>query len=260
MLILLSPAKTLDLEKNAPTKRHTLPDFIPDATELIAQLRTLSVPDLSGLMDLSENLSQLNATRYASWSPDFTPENAKQAVFCFAGDVYDGLAAHTLGTKEVNYIQNRLRILSGLYGLLRPLDLMQPYRLEMSTRLANARGKDLYGFWGQRITAHLQQFINEQGHKAVINLASDEYFKAVKPRLLSVPVITPVFEDWKNGQFKIISFFAKRARGTMARFCAEHAISQPKKLQAFCEGGYAYTPEASTATRWVFRRTLAQNA
>ena len=256
MLILLSPAKTLDLSSNAPTKRHTLPDFIPDAQQLIQQLRTLSVSDLSGLMDLSEALSQLNATRYADWHPAFTPANAKQALFCFAGDVYDGLDAGSLSTKQVNYIQNQVRILSGLYGILRPLDLMQPYRLEMGTRLANPHGKDLYAFWGQRLTAHLQQLMDEQGHKTVINLASDEYFKAIKPKLLPVPVITPVFEDWKNGRFKIISFFAKRARGAMARFAALHGIHQAKKLQAFDDGGYAFAPEASTIDRWVFRRVL----
>jgi cytoplasmic iron level regulating protein YaaA (DUF328/UPF0246 family) len=240
-----------------------MPDFIPDSLQLITQLRTLSVPDLMALMDLSESLSQLNAIRYADWTPEFTPKNAKQAVFCFAGDVYDGLDAASLSAKQINYIQSRVRILSGLYGILRPLDLMQPYRLEMGTRLANTHGKDLYAFWGQRLTTHLQQLIDEAGHKTLLNLASDEYFKVVKPKLLSIPVVSPVFEDWKNGQFKIISFFAKRARGSMARFAAQHAINSVKKLREFGDtteaGGYTYTPAVSTPERPVFRRTLPEN-
>ncbi len=257
MLILLSPAKTLDLTTPAPTKKFTLPEFLPDAASLIAQLRTLSEPQIAQLMDLSDALTQLNVNRYAAWTPDFTQKNAKQAVFSFAGDVYDGLDATHLLPKQITYLQKHLRILSGLYGVLRPLDLMQAYRLEMGTALANVRGKDLYAYWGEGITAHLNQVVEENGAKAVINLASEEYFKAVKPQKLHVPLITPVFEDWKNDRYKIISFFAKRARGAMARFAAQSAITQPKKLQAFASDGYAYDAKASSQSRWVFRRKLA---
>jgi uncharacterized protein len=257
MLILLSPAKTLDLTTPSPTKKFTLPDFLPDAAALITQLRTLSEPKIAQLMDLSEALTQLNANRYAAWTPDFTPQNAKQAVFSFAGDVYDGLDPLSLHSKEITYLQNHLRILSGLYGVLRPLDLMQAYRLEMGTPLVNVRGKDLYAFWGEHITQHLNQFVAQSQAKAIINLASEEYFKSVKPKHLQVPLITPVFEDWKNDRFKIISFFAKRARGSMARFAAQKGIMQAKKLQSFAFDGYAFDAKASTESRWVFRRKLS---
>jgi hypothetical protein len=257
MLILLSPAKTLDLTTPSPTKKFTLPDFLPDSAALITQLRTLSEPQIAQLMDLSDTLTHLNANRYAAWTPDFTPKNAKQAVFSFAGDVYDGLGALSLQPKEITYLQNHLRILSGLYGVLRPLDLMQAYRLEMGTSLVNLRGKDLYAFWGEQITQNLNQLIAQSQAKAIINLASDEYFKSVKPKHLQAPLITPVFEDWKNDRFKIISFFAKRARGAMARFAAQNGIKQAKKLQAFAVDGYAFDENASTEIRWVFRRKLS---
>lgn len=257
MLILLSPAKTLDLTSQSPTSTFTLPEFIPDAAQLIDRLRRFSEPELAQLMDLSDQLAQLNANRYASWHPEFTPHNAKQALFCFAGDVYEGLAANQLEKRPLHYIQNRVRILSGLYGALRPFDLMQPYRLEMGTRLDNERGKDLYAFWGKRVTEYLNQHIRASRTKVVVNLASEEYFKVVKPKLLAAPVITPVFEDWKNGKYKIISFFAKRARGQMARYCAVNNIEHPTMLQGFDVDGYAYDAAASNDERWVFRRRLA---
>jgi cytoplasmic iron level regulating protein YaaA (DUF328/UPF0246 family) len=258
MLILLSPAKTLDLTSQSPTSTFTLPEFIPDAAQLIERLRGYSEPELAQLMDLSDQLAQLNANRYATWHPEFTPNNAKQALFCFAGDVYEGLAANQLDKRPLNYIQNRVRILSGLYGALRPFDLMQPYRLEMGTRLGNERGKDLYAFWGKRVTEYLNLHIRASRTRVVVNLASEEYFKVVKPKLLAAPVITPVFEDWKNGRYKIISFFAKRARGQMARYCALNHIDQPKLLQGFDVDGYAFEACASNDERWVFRRRLAQ--
>ena len=254
MLILLSPAKTLDLTAPAKKIDFTLPEFIPDSAQLIDQLRTLSVADIAQLMDLSDNLASLNVARYATWQSEFSLDNAKPALYCFAGDVYDGLEVVSLKPKQVTYLQNHLRILSGLYGVLRPLDLMQAYRLEMGTRFANSRGKDLYAFWGQRLTDHLNLMLEQNSAKAVVNLASDEYFKAVQAKLLHAPVITPVFEDYKNGRYKIISFFAKRARGMMARYCALHNITQPKKLQAFDLGGYAFDASASTEQRWVYRR------
>jgi cytoplasmic iron level regulating protein YaaA (DUF328/UPF0246 family) len=257
MLIVLSPAKTLDLDTPPVTKKFTLPDFTDDAATLIAILRTLSPAQVGTLMQISDPLAQLNVARYASWSHDFSPQNAKQAVLAFNGDVYTGLDAPTLNTRQLTYVQSHVRILSGLYGLLRPLDLMQPYRLEMGTRLSNARGKDLYAFWGDGVTLALNQLLEQQNARVLVNLASEEYFKVVKPRLLAAPVITPVFEDWKNGQYKIISFFAKRARGMLARYAAQNGIKQAEKLKAFDVAGYAFDAAGSDQRRWVFRRRMA---
>jgi cytoplasmic iron level regulating protein YaaA (DUF328/UPF0246 family) len=252
MLIVLSPAKSLDLESPSPTSKHSIPDFIPQAAELIEVLRTHSPADIAELMELSDNLAMLNVTRYAHWSEDHA--TARQAVMSFDGDVYGGLDARSLRAKEIDYLQRHVRILSGLYGLLRPLDRMHPYRLEMGTRLKNPRGSNLYAFWGERVTEALNAQVAETKAKALVNLASEEYFKSVKPKLLDVPVITPVFEDWKNGKYKIISFFAKRARGLMARHAAQHAIKKPEQLKDFDVDGYAFDAAASGEHTWVFRR------
>lgn len=252
MLIVLSPAKTLDLESPATTKKSSTPDFIPHAAELIDVLRTYSPGQIAELMDLSDTLSMLNVSRYAHWSEDHG--KARQAIMSFDGDVYTGLDARSLGAKEIDYAQKHLRILSGLYGLLRPLDRMHPYRLEMGTRLKNPRGNNLYAFWGDSVTEALNAQIAATRAKALVNLASEEYFKSVKPRLLDVPVITPVFEDWKNGKYKIISFFAKRARGLMARYAAQHGVTDPERLKDFAVDGYAFDAAASGETGWVFRR------
>jgi uncharacterized protein len=256
MLIVLSPAKTLDYDTRPKTRDHTLPDFIPQAARLIEVLKTLSPSDVAQLMDVSDALASLNVGRFASWSEQFTPENAKQAVLAFNGDVYDGLQAPSMTRKQLGYLQDHVRILSGLYGILRPLDLMQPYRLEMSTRLVNPRGKDLYAYWDGTVTETLNALLSEQRSKVLVNLASEEYFKVVKPRLLDADVITPVFENWKNGKYKVISFFAKRARGMMARFAAVKGITQAAKLKAFSAEGYAFDSSVSTATSWVFRRRI----
>ncbi|MBZ2207534.1 peroxide stress protein YaaA [Massilia soli] len=255
MLIVLSPAKSLDLETPPTTKLHTTPDFLPRSRELIDVLRTYSPAQVGSLMSISDALSTLNVGRYASWNED--PADGRQAIMTFNGDVYDGFDARTLKPKQLAYAQSKLRILSGLYGVLRPLDLIQPHRLEMGTRLSTAHGKDLYAFWGDTVTGKLNEVIAEQDAKAVVNLASEEYFKSVKPKLLSVPVITPVFEDWKNGKYKIISFFAKRARGMMARYAAVKGITDPTKLKRFDMDGYAYVKEASNESSWVFRRKIA---
>jgi cytoplasmic iron level regulating protein YaaA (DUF328/UPF0246 family) len=207
---------------------------------------------------LSDALSALNVARYEAWSPKFTAQNSKQAVLAFNGDVYEGLDARTLNQKQLSWAQDHLRILSGLYGVLRPLDLMQPYRLEMGTRLQNAHGKDLYAFWGDEVTASLNESLAAVKSSALINLASEEYFKSVKPKNLTVPVITPVFEDWKGGNYKIISFYAKRARGLMARYAIEKKITKPEQLRLFDTEGYAYEPKSSTETTWVFRRKLLE--
>jgi len=254
MLIVLSPAKTLDVETPATTEVYSQPAFLDRAAELIAVLKRLSPAQLGSLMQISDPLAALNAARYAAWSLPFTPCNSKQAMLTFNGDVYEGLDAASLSAKQLAYAQKHVRILSGLYGVLRPLDLMQPYRLEMGSRLATARGKDLYAFWGQLATDALSSAMREHGHRALVNLASEEYFKVLRPQLLPHPVITPVFEDWKGGKFKIISFHAKRARGMMARFAARKGIADPERLKAFDIEGYAFASQPSTETRWVFRR------
>ena len=251
MLIVLSPAKSLDLETPPTTKLATQPAFLDHSEQLIERLREYSPAQLGELMDLSDALSTLNVARYASWSRDTS--EARQAVMTFNGDVYDGLDARSLNKRQLDYTQSRVRILSGLYSLLKPLDLIHPHRLEMGTRLANPRGKNLYEFWGDRIT----EALNKEGAEVLVNLASEEYFKSVKPKKLEMPVITPVFEDWKGGKYKIISFFAKRARGMLARYAAVNGITDPEKLKAFDADGYAYTPEASNESTWVFRRKQA---
>ncbi len=256
MLIVLSPAKTLDYDTPSTTGEHTLPDFIENAAELIEVLKDLSPADVSELMDISDALAVLNVTRYATWSRKFTKKNAKQAILAFNGDVYEGLDAGSMTAKQLSYAQSHIRILSGLYGALRPLDLMQPYRLEMGTRLANPRGKDLYTFWGGIVTEALNKVIATQKHKVLVNLASEEYFKVVKPKQLDAEVITPVFEDWKGGKYKVISFYAKRARGLMARYAAAKGITQAGKLKSFDAEGYAFDEAVSTEREWVFRRRV----
>lgn len=257
MLIVLSPAKTLAMEAPPATVQSSLPDFIPHSAQLIDTLKTFSPAQIASLMRISDPLAALNVGRYASWSREFSPQNAKQAVLAFNGDVYAGLEAASLSPAQLDYTQSHVRILSGLYGMLRPLDLMQPYRLEMGTRLETVRGKNLYAFWGDIVTTALDDLLQARSSAALVNLASEEYFKVVKPGLLSVPVITPVFEDWKNGKYKIISFYAKRARGLMARFAALHGITRPEQLQAFDLEGYAFDADASTGQSWIFRRRLA---
>ncbi|HEU4777609.1 MAG TPA: peroxide stress protein YaaA [Telluria sp.] len=254
MLIVLSPAKTLDLETPSTTRLHTTPDFIDRSAQLIDVLRRYSPADLGSLMSISDTLAHLNVGRYASWSVDHA--EGRQAIMAFNGDVYAGLDARTLKPAQLAYAQSNVRILSGLYGVLRPLDLIHPHRLEMGTRLDTADGKDLYAFWGESVTGALNGAIAGNGAEVLLNLASEEYFKSVKPKLLSVPVITPVFEDWKNGKYKIISFFAKRARGLMARYAAVKGITDPAKLKRFNVDGYAFDKRASDATTWVFRRKL----
>ena len=256
MLIVLSPAKTLDYETPTTTDVHTMPDFIPHSAELVEVLKKMPPAEIASLMQVSDTLAHLNAGRFASWSTSFTQENARQAVLAFNGDVYEGFDAPSLTEKQLAYAQSHLRILSGLYGVLRPLDLMQPYRLEMGTRLANARGKDLYAFWGNFVTEALNEELVSRNSAALVNLASEEYFKVVKPKLLKVPVITPVFEDWKGGKYKVISFFAKRARGLMARYAAVKGISQPENLKQFDLEGYAFEADASSERTWVFRRRM----
>ncbi len=260
MILVISPAKALDFETAPATAVHTQPDFLDDAQTLIEILRQRSPAEIAELMSLSDPLATLNVARYASWSRPFDRENAKQAVLAFNGDVYEGLSATTLSDTDLAWAQDHLRILSGLYGVLRPLDLMQPYRLEMGTRLGNPRGKDLYAFWGERITAELNGLLAREaedgGVPVLLNLASDEYFKSVKAKAIKGRIVTPVFEDWKAGRYKIISFYAKRARGLMSRFVIERRIDDIDALKAFDSEGYAFAADASEADKLVFRRRL----
>jgi cytoplasmic iron level regulating protein YaaA (DUF328/UPF0246 family) len=254
MLMVISPAKTLDFETPPTTARYTQPQYLDHSQELITQLRELTPAQISELMHLSDKLSGLNAARFGSWNPAFTPDNAKQALLAFKGDVYTGLDAETLDEAELSYAQDHLRMLSGLYGLLRPLDLMQPYRLEMGTRLANARGKDLYAFWGTRISEWLNQALADQGDDVLLNLASTEYFSAVKRSALNARIIDTEFKDLKNGQYKIISFYAKKARGMMTRFVVSERINDPEQLKSFDVQGYRYSAEQSSPDKLVFLR------
>lgn len=258
MIIVLSPAKSLDYETPPHVSKHTIPDFADDAAQLIDVLRHYSPQQLASLMDISDALAHLNFQRYADWSPRFNADNAKQAVLAFNGDVYEGFDAKSLSAADLDYAQRHVRVLSGLYGVLRPLDLLQPYRLEMGTRLPNPRGKDLYAFWGERITDALNaQLRRAKGaSRVVVNCASTEYFKSVRPKRLDAPIVTPVFEDWKGGRYKIISFHAKRARGLMARFAVEHRIESPEQLKDFAVEGYAFDPAASNDATFVFRRRV----
>ena len=254
MLILISPAKTLDYQSELTTKRFTQPALLEHSQQLIREARKLSAPQIKALMGISDKLADLNATRFHDWHPDFTPDNARQAILAFKGDVYTGLQAETFSEADFDFAQQHLRMLSGLYGVLRPLDLMQPYRLEMGIRLENPRGKDLYQFWGDEITNTLNAALEAQGDDVVINLASDEYFRSVKPKALAGRIIKPVFLDEKNGKFKAISFYAKKARGLMSRYIIENRLSKPEQLTGFDSEGYFFDAENSSAEELVFKR------
>ncbi|MBX3652939.1 MAG: peroxide stress protein YaaA [Ramlibacter sp.] len=257
MLFLLSPAKALDFDTPAGHLPHTQPQFVPQSTRLIEVLRKKSPRQIASLMGLSDALSALNVARYQAWTPQFTPANAKQAALAFDGDVYGGLNARTLKPAQLDWAQQHVCILSGLYGVLRPLDLMQPYRLEMGTRLVTGKAKNLYQFWGAQIAEHLNQRLAADATPVVINLASQEYFKSVDRKALLGRVVDCVFEEWKNGQYKVISFMAKRARGLMARYAIEHKAATPRKLQGFDLEGYAFDAAGSLPDRMVFRRKAA---
>lgn len=254
MLILISPAKTLDYQSPLATERYTQPALLEHSQQLIKTARTLSAPQIKKLMGISDKLADLNATRFHDWQPGFTPENARQALLAFKGDVYTGLQAETFSDADFDFAQRHLRMLSGLYGVLRPLDLMQPYRLEMGIRFENERGKDLYQFWGDIITDTLNEALTEQGDEIVVNLASDEYFRAVKPKKLNARIIKPVFLDEKNGTFKVISFYAKKARGLMSRYIIEQRLTKPEQLTGFDREGYFFDEAASTPDELVFKR------
>ncbi len=255
MLFLLSPAKSLDYESPLPPGLpHTLPHFTPEAAQLVAALRTQAPQDLAALMSISDKLAALNVARYAAWQPEATADNARQALLAFDGDVYTGLDARTLGLADLQWAQRHVAILSGLYGVLRPLDWLQPYRLEMGTRLATDAGPHLYAFWGTRIARHLNTLLGDAPEPVVVNLASQEYFKAVERQALQARVVECVFEDWSAGRYKVVSFHAKRARGLMARWAIQARATAPDQLQGFAAAGYAFAAEASAPERLVFRR------
>ncbi|MBM7060036.1 peroxide stress protein YaaA [Pseudomonas sp. UL073] len=254
MLMVISPAKTLDYETPPVTPRFTQPEYLDHAQELIGQLRELTPPQIAELMHLSDKLAGLNAARFGSWHPQFTPDNAKQALLAFKGDVYTGMHAEDFSEADFDFAQRHLRMLSGLYGVLRPLDLMQPYRLEMGTKLANTRGKDLYAFWGERISGWLNEALAAQGDDVLLNLASTEYFGAVKRKALRARIIDTEFKDLKNGQYKIISFYAKKARGLMARYVIQQRLTDPQGLKDFNAQGYYFSAKDSSTDSLVFLR------
>lgn len=257
MLFVLSPAKALDYVAPAPAVEHTKPLFAKEAAALIELLKTKSTQEIAALMDLSDGLSALNVARYQAWSPRFTARNSREAVFAFDGDVYDGLQARQMKAPQLEWLQQHLRILSGLYGVLRPLDWMQPYRLEMGTALETPKGRNLYQYWGDRIGKQLQKELDAQGNPVLVNLASQEYFKSVSLKAVRAPVVECVFQEDKAGVWKVVSFMAKRARGLMARYAAENQIDTVAGLQGFHLEGYRFDKKASTAERLVFRRKAA---
>lgn len=252
--MIISPAKTLDFEHASPTKEYTIPDALDRSQELINILNQMDSFELAGLMKISMKLADLNSSRFRSWQRPFTPDNAKQSLFAFMGDVYTGLNATTLDSFGIAFAQKHLRILSGLHGLLRPLDLMQAYRLEMGTKLTNPHGETLYDFWGNTITEMLNHAVVEQGDQSLINLASNEYFKSLQTKALDAEIITPVFKEKRNGDYKVISFSAKKARGMMCRYIIDKQITEPDKIKNFDLSDYAFNEGLSSANEWVFTR------
>ena len=259
MLTIVSPAKSLDYSSPVKTKKHTEPTFLNEAEQLIGKLRTLKPADLSSLMNISDALAQENFHRYENWERPFNLKNARQAIYAFKGDVYLGLKAEEFGAADLNFAQKHLRILSGLYGVLRPLDLMQAYRLEMGRQFGVNGSKNLYEFWGSKITKALDNELDSQAYKrkVLINLASNEYFSSVKPQTLDAEIITPQFKDWARGEFRVLSFFAKKARGEMAAFIIKERINSPSKLKEFNIDGYRFSKEESSDTKLVFKRKRA---
>ncbi len=255
MLILLSPAKTLDMETPSRIADPTLPAFMEDSEKLVGTLRRYSKRRLGELMHVSEALAALNTERFSAWQPSFDAQNARPCIQAFRGDVYVGLDADTLDEYDLDFAQQHLRILSGLYGVMRPLDLMQAYRLEMGTALKTRRGKSLYEFWGGRLTKHLNEELASHEDGCVINLASNEYFKSIKPGKLCAPLISPVFKDEKNGNYKIISFFAKKARGAMARHLVKARAEGVEEVLAFNDLGYRHDQKLSSEGQPVFLRS-----
>lgn len=258
MLIIISPAKTLDYETPVGTPKSSRPGYLKESAELIDILRDYSPDDLVELMGISHKLGELNHHRFHNWKTPFNKSNARQAIYAFKGDVYTGLEAENLNQGDLEFAQDHLRILSGLYGLLRPLDLMQPYRLEMGTKLSNDHGANLYEFWGDKLSKAVNKQLKSLDSEVLINLASNEYFKALPKESLKAEVITPVFKDLKNGKYKIVSFFAKKARGLMSAYIIKNKITDPEKIKRFKVAGYRFDKAQSTPKEWVFLRDEPQ--
>ncbi|MEE9343815.1 MAG: peroxide stress protein YaaA [Gammaproteobacteria bacterium] len=254
MIITLSPSKGQDFEAATPSKKHSLPIHLDDSKRLIRQLKKINATDIRALMDVSENIATLNVGRYKTFKTPFTADNARQAIFAFKGDVYAGVDVDSFNAADLNYAQNHLRILSGLYGCLRPLDLIQPYRLEMKTRLENPRGSNLYQFWGEQITDTLNIELKKQKDPVLINLASNEYFKSVKPKLLDGRLLNIAFKETKNGKTRVVAIFAKRARGLMTNFIIKNRIEKANDLKKFKASDYQYSRELSDDKQWTFER------
>jgi len=258
MLIVISPAKTLDFETAPITKIHTQAEFLKESRQLIKQLKAMTPAEVSSLMKISDKLGVLNFLRFNEWKTPFTLENSKQALLAFKGDVYTGINAETFSTQELKFAQKHLRILSGLYGVLKPLDLIQAYRLEMGTKFENKNGKNMYEFWGSKITDQINQDLKASKSKHLINLASKEYFKSLQAKDINAEIIVPVFKDYKNGKYKIISFFAKKARGLMSAYIIKNRLKDPEGIKAFNVDGYKFYKSESSELNWVFKRKQAQ--
>jgi len=259
MYFLLSPAKTLDFDSAALSDEFSQPCFLKDSNELISVMADLSKEDVSNLMGVSDKIAALNVERVSQWRLPFSLQNAKQAVYAFKGDVYTGISVESLGQGGVNYLQQKVLILSGLYGILRPLDLMQPYRLEMGTKLTNPRGANLYQFWSSMLTDYINDRLASSSIPVLVNLASNEYYKSVQKAAVTGRIVTPIFKDLKNGEYKIISFYAKKARGLMVRFAADHNIQDVEELKAFDYHGYRLNELLSSENDWVFTRESEPN-
>jgi cytoplasmic iron level regulating protein YaaA (DUF328/UPF0246 family) len=257
MLLVISPAKNLDYDTPVPAKRHSQPQLLDQAQLLMDDLQKLGPHQLSQLMGISDKLGVLNYDRNQNWQPPFTTSNARQAIFAFNGDVYVGLDAYSMNEEDLAFAQEHLRILSGLYGVLRPLDLIQPYRLEMGTKFANMRGKDLYTFWGTELAELLNKQLKKLKTDVLVNLASNEYFKALDRKTLQAEIVTPVFKDYKGGKYKVVSFFAKKARGLMTAYSIRNQLTDPEQLKRFNEAGYTYNEAMSNGKEWVFTRREA---
>ncbi len=257
MLIVISPAKTLDFETAPITKEFTQPEFLKESRKLISDLKKLSPAEVSSLMKISDKLGTLNFLRFNDWKTPFNLSNSKQALLAFKGDVYTGLDAESLSNQDLKFAQKHLRILSGLYGVLKPLDLMQAYRLEMGTQFENKNGKDLYQFWGKKITEQINKDLKASKSKHLINLASNEYFKSLQADDIEADIIVPVFKDFKSGKYKIISFYAKKARGLMSAYIIKNRIKNPEDLKGFNVDGYKYYKSESDGNNWVFQRKQA---
>jgi len=254
MLIVISPAKTLDFETAPTTKEFTEPEFLKESKKLISELKKLNPEEVSSLMKISDKLGTLNYLRFNEWKTPFNLNNAKQALLAFKGDVYTGIEAETFSNQDLKFAQKHLRILSGLYGVLKPLDLMQAYRLEMGTQFENKQGKDLYEFWGGKLTEQINNDLKAAKSKVLINLASNEYFKSLQANDIDAEIIVPVFKDFKNGKYKIISFYAKKARGLMSAYIIKNRLKNPEDIKGFNVEGYKYSKSESSGNNWVFLR------